>query len=369
MFATKNDGMTLTNNSFTANSTIPPRPDAQLDMAQLNAYLHEAAPEIGAVLEIGQFPGGYSNLSYGLQTESGEYVLRRPPQGAAIRSAHDMGREFRVLSLLRPHYAKVPRPILFCENEEVLGAPFYLMERIKGVVLRPGNAPQMNLAPEMLRRICENLVDNLADLHALDLRTTGLDALGRPEGYVARQVEGWVKRYRVAETDSIAAMNALADCLPAHLPPEQAPAFLHNDYKHDNILLNPNDLTEIMGVLDWEMSTVGDPLMDLGATLAYWIEAEDAPLARAYNLTWLPGNLTRREVVARYAERTRRDVSHIAFYHAFGLFKNAVIAQQIYARWKQGHSQDARFGRLLPMIVYLAEQAERAVAGTFWSPS
>ena len=343
--------------------TIPPRPDAQVDLAKLNAYLRQAAPEVGAVLDIGQFPGGYSNLSYGLRTEGGAYVLRRPPQGAAIRSAHDMGREFRVLSLLRPHYGKVPRPVVFCENEDVLGAPFYLMERIAGVVLRPGNAPQMKLPPELLRRIGENLVDNLATLHALDIHTTGLAALGKPDGYVSRQVEGWIKRYRAAETDTIPAMDALTQWLPAHLPPEQAPAFLHNDYKHDNILLNPSDLTDILGVLDWGMSTVGDPLMDLGATLAYWIEPEDAPLARAYNLTWLPGNLSRREVVERYAARTGRDVSHIAFYHAFGLFKNAVIAQQIYARWKQGHSQDARFGRLLPMIEYLAETGSAVLAG------
>lgn len=343
--------------------TIPPRPDAQVDIAKLNAYLRQAAPEVGELLDIGQFPGGYSNLSYSLRAEGGAYVLRRPPQGATIRSAHDMGREFRVLSLLRPHYAKVPRPVVFCENEDVLGVPFYLMERIEGVVLRPGNAPQMNLPPDLLRRTGENLVDNLADLHALDIHSTGLAALGKPEGYVSRQVEGWIKRYRAAETDTIPAMDALTRWLAAHLPPEQAPAFLHNDYKHDNILLNSNDLTDILGVLDWEMSTVGDPLMDLGATLAYWIEAEDAPLARAYNLTWLPGNLSRRAVVERYAARTGRDVSHIAFYHAFGLFKNAVIAQQIYARWKQGHSQDARFGRLLPMIGYLAEQGAQAMGG------
>jgi aminoglycoside phosphotransferase (APT) family kinase protein len=344
---------------------VPPRPDAQLDAAKLDAYLRLAAPEVGQVLEIRQFPGGFSNLTYSLLAEGGTFVLRRPPEGAAIRSAHDMGREFRVLSLLRPHYGKVPRPVVFCENEEVLGAPFYLMERIEGAVLRPANAAQMELPPALLRRIGENLVDNLAALHSLDIQATGLAALGKPEGYVARQVEGWAKRYRAAQTDTLPAMEALTDWLPAHLPPEQAPAFLHNDYKHDNILLNANDLAEIKGVLDWEMSTVGDPLMDLGATLAYWVEAGDAPLARSYNLTWLPGNLSRREVTERYAARTGRDVSHIAFYHAFGLFKNAVIAQQIYARWKQGHSQDARFGRLLPMIEHLAEQAERAVREGF----
>ncbi len=341
----------------------PVRPEESIDLGGLNAFLQENAPGIGDILEIRQFPGGFSNLTYSLRTANAEYVLRRPPHGANIKSAHDMGREFRVLSLLKDHYAKIPRPVVFCENEAVLGAPFYVMERVQGLILRAHTAPKMGLSPEQMRRSSEALIDNLADLHALDIEATGLAQLGKPEGYVQRQVEGWIKRYYQAQTDALPHMDAMAQWLPAHLPPEQAPAFLHNDYKYDNVLLNPDDLGDIRGVLDWEMSTVGDPLMDLGAALAYWSDADDAPAYRQFNLTWLPGCLTRQAVTERYATRSGRDVQHIGFYHAFGLFKNAVIAQQIYARWKAGHSQDARFGQLLPVIEALAGKAVGTVGG------
>ncbi|MFN7115238.1 MAG: phosphotransferase family protein, partial [Saprospiraceae bacterium] len=206
-----------------------------------------------------------------------------------------------------------------------------------------------------------SIVDNQVLLHSLNIETTGLIQLGKPEGYVQRQVEGWIKRYYNAETDKIADLDAVAQWMQTHQPPEQAPAFLHNDYKHDNIILNPNDLSEILGVLDWEMATVGDPLMDLGATLAYWTEANDPEALKLFNLTWLPGNFTRQEVVARYAEKSGRDLSNIIFYYVFGLYKNAVIAQQIYARWKQGHSKDARFGALLPVIQTMGSKAVRAI--------
>lgn len=329
----------------------------QIDLVLLNQYLKEHAPIIGEVKEIGRFTGGYSNLTYSLQTDTSEWVLRKPPRGAEIKSAHDMGREFRVLSLLKPHYAKVPTPIIYCENTDIIGSPFYVMEKLSGTILRAGNAPKMNLSPETLSSISAAMVDNLVDLHALDIQHTGLDQLGKPEGYVLRQVEGWTKRYYAAETDQIKEMDAVANWVKENLPIPQAPAFLHNDYKHDNLILDSNDLTQIIGVLDWEMSTVGDPLMDLGATLAYWFEDGEGDVFKIYNLTWLPGNFTRKEFIERYAEKSGRDLSDIKFYYVFGLFKNAVIAQQIYHRWKTGNSSDARFGALLPMIKMLAEKA------------
>lgn len=332
-----------------------------INLPGLQAFLDERAPYIGKVWSVSQFGGGFSNLTYCLHTVGRDYVLRRPPQGAAIQSAHDMSREFRVLSLLQGHYQPIPTPILYCENTEVIGAEFYLMERLQGVILRPSNTPQMNLAPELLRQIAASVVDNLVALHALDIEATGLAQLGRPEGYVERQVEGWIKRYRLAETDSISAMNSVAKWIAEHLPSSQQPTLLHNDYKYDNVLLDPDDLTQVRGVLDWEMATVGDPLMDVGAMLAYWMETGDGETARHYNITWLPGQPTRQEVVDHYARQSGRYLSGIMFYYVFGLFKNAVIAQQIYARWKQGHSQDARFGRLLPLVVELAERAEKAL--------
>jgi aminoglycoside phosphotransferase (APT) family kinase protein len=341
-------------------STVPIQPGEGPDPIRLQAYLQ--AP-VGTILNISRFPGGYSNLTYCLHTAAGDFVLRRPPAGANIQSAHDMGREFRVLTLLKPHYTLVPEPVLYCDDPEVIGAPFFVMRRLDGVILRAHDTPGLNLAPTLLRQIGEALVDNLAALHALEIQATGLVQLGKPEGYVQRQVTGWIKRYADAATDSIPAMEWITNWLPEHLPGPQTPALLHNDYKHDNLVLDPANLTRILGVLDWEMATVGDPLMDLGATLAYWMEAEDNETSRRYNMTWLPGNLTRQEVVARYAAASGRDVSDILFYYVFGLFKNAAIAQQIYVRWKRGLTRDARFGMLLPMIVELAEKAEKAVAG------
>ena len=344
----------------------PVRPGEELDRTALNAYLNQHAPEMDDVLEIRQFGGGFSNLTYALTTILGDYVLRRPPVGANIKGGHDMGREFRVLSLLRGHYAKIPNPVVYCDDDTVIGAPFYIMERVSGLILRAPMAPTLNIAPDRMLHLSDCLIDNLVDIHALDIQATGLAQLGKPDGYVQRQVEGWIKRYRNAETDDIPAMNAVGAWLPDNYPPDQRPTFIHNDYKFDNVILAPDPetgepLPDIRGVLDWEMATVGDPLMDLGGSLAYWSEAGDTPAHRAFNLTWLPGNLTRQEVVVRYAEKSGRDVSHILFYYVFGLYKNAVIAQQIYARWKQGHSQDERFGRIFPMIVEVANKAQQAI--------
>ncbi len=342
-------------------STVATRAGEEPDKVNLNKYFHEAAPAIGEVLDITQFPGGFSNLTYCLKTTKGEFVLRRPPFGANIKSAHDMGREFRVLSLLKDHYSKIPHPFLYCESTDVIGSPFYIMTRINGVILRAANAPKLKLSPEILRKTSEALVDNLVSLHGLNIHSTGLEQLGKPEGYVLRQVEGWTKRYYQAETDKIETLDTIAEWLKQNMPAEQTPAFLHNDYKYDNVVLDPNDLSNILGVLDWEMATVGEPLMDLGGTLAYWSESRDTDEVKFFNLTWLPGNLTREEVVNRYAEKSGRDISNILFYYLFGLYKNAVIAQQIYARWKQGHTKDARFGGLLPVIKGLGVKAQLAL--------
>ncbi len=347
-------------------NTVPLKQEEHIDIDRLNQYLQQYAPQTGMIKEIGRFTGGYSNLTYLLQTENKEYVLRKPPAGAHIKSAHDMGREFRVLSLLKPYYAKVPTPIVYCEATDIVGSPFYVMEKLPGIILRAGNAPKMNIPPETFHKLSEALVDNLVALHSLDIKATGLDQLGKPEGYVERQVEGWIKRYYAAETDKIGSMNAVAEWMQQYQPKQQVPAFLHNDYKYDNLLVNPGDLTEIIGVLDWEMSTVGDPLMDLGATLAYWFEDGEGDMFKLYNLSWLPGNFSRKQIVARYAEKSGRDLSDINFYYIFGLFKNAVIAQQIYHRWKQGLTRDARFGALLPMIQLLAEKADASTTNPGW---
>ncbi len=338
---------------------IPVRPGEELNATALQEFLNDHT-DIGHIQEIRQFPSGFSNLTYALTTTAGEFILRRPPFGAKIKSAHDMGREFQVLTGLRPHFPRVPRPVVFTEDESVLGAPFYIMSRLPGVILRAHHA-RAGLAPTLLKALSENMVDQLVAIHAIDVQSSGLIHLGKPEGYVQRQVTGWVTRYEKSATDVIPEMDRVANWIQSHIPPSSPACFLHNDFKYDNVVLDARHLTEIVGVLDWEMATVGDPLMDLGATLAYWCEAEDAPITRMFNISWLPGNLTRQQVVERYREKSKRDVGNMAFYYAFGLFKNAVIAQQIYARWKAGYSSDPRFGSLIDAVKGLAAQAEHAI--------
>ncbi|NOT76391.1 MAG: phosphotransferase family protein [Cyclobacteriaceae bacterium] len=345
---------------ISSDQPVSVRQGEEIDLKSLNKHLKENS-SIGFVTEQKQFPGGYSNLTYLLTTGQGEYVLRRPPAGAAIKSAHDMGREFNVLSLLKNSYSRIPAPIIYCQDEKIIGSTFYIMERIKGVILRPSSVKEIRVTSSEMRKISESLVDNLAALHSLDIAKTNLSQLGKPEGYVQRQVEGWTKRYIAAQTDPITQMDEISAWLSANLPAEVKPTLLHNDYKYDNLVLNSNDLSEIIGVLDWEMATVGDPGMDLGASLAYWAEEGDGDLAKVFNISWLPGNLTRKEVVERYTEKSGRMIINPVFYYVFGLYKNAVIAQQIYARWKQGHSKDGRFGTLIHVIKDLARRGANAI--------
>ena len=340
------------------------RPGEEIDLVSLNRYLLSSDALLSPVAEVRQFPGGYSNLTYLLKTQGEkEYVLRRPPFGAEhIKGGHDMTREYRVLRMIQDAgYAKIPEPILLCDDLEVMGCPFYVMERVAGVILRAQTAAQLNLSPDQLRATSEALVDNLVDLHALDLEATGLSQLGKPGGYVTRQVAGWYRRYLVAQTDNLPVMTQLYQWLSENMPTENKPTLIHNDYKYDNLVLSPIDLSQILAVLDWEMCTIGDPLMDVGTALSYWAEADDGSFERSFNLTWLPGNLTRREFANRYAAKSGRDLSNILYYYVFGLFKNAVVIQQIYYRWKQGLTQDARFAGLLVGIKSLSAKAEQAV--------
>ncbi len=344
---------------MTIDQPVDVRKGEELDLAALNSFLLDKT-SIGPILTQKQFPGGYSNLTYLLTTAEKEYILRRPPFGAAIKSAHDMGREYKVLSLVQAHYNKVPRPIILCEDLNVLSTPFYIMERISGVILRPSMANEVDIAPTPMKEISEALIDNLVLLHSLDIVNTGLSQLGKPEGYIQRQVEGWGKRYVNAQTDKIESLESIIQWLSSHIPAETTPVLLHNDYKYDNLVLDPTEMRKIVGVLDWEMATVGDPWMDVGASLAYWAEAGDDPLAKVFNLSWLPGNLTRREFVERYMIKSGRTANPV-FYYVFGLYKNAVIAQQIYARWKQGHSKDPRFGQLIHVIHNLGKRGVAAI--------
>ncbi len=342
----------------------PVRAGEQLDSARLQAYLASHLPGAEGPLAVEQFPHGHSNLTYLIRLGDQEWVLRRPPFGNRVKTAHDMGREYRILSRLCRVYEPAPAPALYCEDESVLGAPFYLMERRKGVILRGTPPPDRPIPPELVRRLCETLVDNIALLHGLDYHAAGLDDLGKPQGYVDRQVTGWIKRYQDARTDDIPDVERTAAWLAGNRPAESAGATLiHNDFKFDNLVLDPNDLTRIVAVLDWEMATIGDPLMDLGTTLAYWTKASDPEPLHQFIVgpTTQPGSLSRRELVERYGQTTGRDVSNMLFCYVCGLFKVAVIAQQIYARYVRGLTQDPRFAGFNQVVAALGLGAVRAI--------
>ena len=324
------------------------REGEELPAERLREYLGATAPLI-----IEQFPSGFSNLTYLIRTGDRELVLRRPPIGAKIKTAHDMSREYRILSHLYPVYQKVPRPLLFCDDESILGAPFYVMERVTGVILRAQKPHGLDLPSELMRRLSETFVDNLAEIHAIDYEAAGLGDLGSPQGYVKRQVEGWTKRYYNARTDDVPSIERLAEWLHQNLPADsERPALIHNDYKYDNLVLAPEDLARVMAVLDWEMATIGDPLMDFGTSLGYWVEATDPEEWQRYGfgLTSLAGSFTRTGLLEHYAWRTGRRIEDPVFYFVYGLLKIAVIVQQIYFRYQKGLTRDPRFAQLGALV-------------------
>ncbi len=337
------------------------RSGEELNTAQLESYLKQQIPDLRGTLQIQQFPSGYSNLTYCLQFGECEFVLRRPPIGAKIKTAHDMMREYRVLSGLIQTYPKVPRPLHYCDDESIIGAPFYVMERVKGVIFRAQPPAGINLSPELMRRLSEACIDNLAEIHQINYAQAGLRDLAKPEGYVGRQISGWTQRYQNALTDELPEIERVIAWLNANLPPESDATLIHNDYKYDNLVLAPNNLSQIIAVLDWEMATIGDPLMDLGTTLGYWVEPDDPPEMKMFGLTHLPGNLNREQLARRYAEKSGREISNLVFYYVFGLFKIAVIVQQIYSRYRQGHTNDARFASLLYVVQACGKMAARAM--------
>lgn len=330
----------------------PVRSGEELDLGKLEAFLRSRFPSEAQGIALQQFPSGHSNLTYSVMLGAREVVLRRPPFGTKVKSAHDMGREFRVLSKLHNAYPLAPAVLLYCDDESVIGAPFYLMERMRGVILRRDPPPGFPFSAVTAHQLSEAFVDNLARLHALDYTAIGLADIGKPEGYLQRQVSGWIERYAGSKTHDFPEVEPVATWMRQHMPPAAAATLLHNDYKYDNTVLNPEKPTEIIGVLDWEMSTIGDPLTDLGTALAYWIDPNDPE--ELQQLRWGPttqdGSLSRAGLVARYAKTTGRDVSHMPFYLAFARFKVAVIVQQIYYRYHHGLTRDERFAQM-PEVV------------------
>jgi aminoglycoside phosphotransferase (APT) family kinase protein len=336
------------------------RAEEQLDLDALSRYLDGRGFSRGHKLSLEQFPGGHSNLTYLLKLEGGdEFVLRRPPLGPVAPKAHDMVREYRILCALHPVFPAAPRPQLVCEDLTVLGAPFYIMERRQGLVVRRDNPPEIGDNVNLRQRIGESLLDTLIQLHAVDVTAPSLAAIGKPEGFLERQLSGWFGRWQRARTRDSLAMDRLMDWLSAHAPAPGGAVLLHNDYKLDNVMLDPAGPARVVAVLDWEMAALGDPLIDLGILLCYWPQPGDPPqrVESISPVTAMPGWPTRAELVARYGAMTGRDVSRIAYYEIFAIFKVTVVLQQIYHRYHLGQTTDVRFASMEERVLGLIEVA------------
>ncbi len=336
------------------------RPGEEVDAGALERFFAAHVPELaGKPVHVKQFPGGHSNLTYLLTVGDREVVMRRPPFGTKVKSAHDMGREHRILRALSPVYAQAPKPLAYSEDPAVMGAPFYVMERLRGVIIRKDVPEGLGIDATKLGALCRNLVDCLADLHALDYKAIGLTDMSKGDGYVERQIKGWTERYKKSQTDEVAVVEQVAAWLERTRPADSGATLIHNDFKFDNVVLDPKEPTRILGVLDWEMSTIGDPLMDLGTFISYWVEPTDTAMMQYFRNgpSDQPGAWNRAQLVDRYRERSGRDVKRPEFYYVFGLFKTAIVIQQIYYRYRQGLTKDERFSVFGIGVQTLCEQA------------
>jgi aminoglycoside phosphotransferase (APT) family kinase protein len=339
----------------------PARPGEALDVEALDAWLRPRVPGLSGSPRVTQYTSGASNWTYRLEYASHDLVLRRPPAGTKARSAHDMGREFTVQLRLRPVFPLVPEMVACCDDPAVIGAEFYVMRRLDGVVPRARWDP--GLDPATLRRLCLAFVDTLVALHRVDPAQAGLAELGKGPGYPRRQIDGWSDRYRKARTWNVPRLQDVMAWLSARTPPDAATCVVHNDFRLDNLVLDSADPARIVGVLDWEMATLGDPLMDLGNSLAYWVEAGDDVLARATRRqpSQLPGMLTRRELVARYCELSGLRPADWAFYEVYGQFRLAAIAQQIYYRYHHRQTRNRAFRHFWLLVHYLGWRCRRRI--------
>jgi aminoglycoside phosphotransferase (APT) family kinase protein len=349
-----------------SSDTKPVRASEQLDWDALAGYVREKLAAVlgegfdaGAPLMVEQFPGGHSNLTYLLRFGTQEFVMRRPPFGPVPPKAHDMAREYRILEAVHPVYTLAPRPFLLCEDASVTGSTFYVMERRRGLVVRSEEPPGLLDRPPERRRASAAMVDALADLHAVDIEAHGLAALGKPAGFVERQVRGWNERWHGSQTTELPEMDSLAAWLIERLPTgAPVPTLVHGDFKLDNVMLDALDVGRVVGVFDWEMATVGDPLVDLGIMLGYWVHTATAMQRDTVaSVTHREGWYTRADILERYGERTGFDLTNIAFYEVFAVFKLAVVLQQIFYRYHRGQTDDPRFAALDERVAWLARIA------------
>ncbi|MDD9893819.1 MAG: phosphotransferase family protein [Gammaproteobacteria bacterium] len=339
------------------------REGEELDIAAVDAWLKPHVAGLEGQAEVTQYSGGASNWTYRLEYPSHDLILRRGPAGTKAKGAHDMGREFKVQSALKPVFPYVPAMHAFCEDDSVLGTDFYVMDRLKGIIPRANMPRELNLTPETTREICMSVIDKFVDLHKVDYQAAGLEAIGKGDGYCRRQIDGWSARYQKAKTWNVPSFKKVMRWLDDNCPDDIATCVIHNDYRFDNVVLNPDNPAEVIGVLDWEMATLGDPLMDLGNSLAYWVQEDDDFLIKAMRRqpTHLPGMLTRQEVVDYYLEKSGLQPEKWAFYEVYGLFRLAVILQQIYYRYHHKQTRNPTFKNFWIMVNYLNWRCKKLI--------
>ncbi|WMW80133.1 phosphotransferase family protein [Undibacterium cyanobacteriorum] len=343
------------------------RSGEELPMAAIEHFIKQHLPDLQGQAELEQFSGGASNLTYLLRFPDRDLILRRPPFGHKAKSAHDMLREAKIMQALKPVYPYVPTVIAACDDASVMDCDFYVMERIHGIIPRHNLPKGLVLSEAETRALCLSVLDKMIALHQIDYKAAGLESIGKGEGYVQRQMDGWSERYRKAKTDDVGDFEQVMAWLKAKMPARDvATCIIHNDFRFDNVVLNPDDITDVIGVLDWEMATLGDPLMDLGNTLAYWVQADDDAVFQSVRRqpTHLPGMLSRAEVIAYYGEKTGYRVDNFDFYAIFGLFRLAVIVQQIYYRFFHGQTTNPAFANFGKMSLYLEQRCLRLIAGS-----
>ncbi|MDG2371644.1 MAG: phosphotransferase family protein [Flavobacteriaceae bacterium] len=347
---------------YKVDQAIDVRQDELINVISLQEYLHKKLNN-NSMLELLQFPSGYSNLTYLLKMGNQNMVLRRPPHGANIKSGHDMRREFKILSALTGHFNKIPLPIIFCDDKSIIGDEFYIMEKVNGTIFR-GSQPQSDLPkPELIPKLVNSFVYTFSEIHSLKVQEIGLQDFGKPEDYVIRQVKGWIKRYNNAKTHDFDGLDKTIQWLSKNIPNNSEACLIHNDFKFDNLMFEIGDKVKVNAVLDWEMATIGDPLMDLGTSLGYWIHETDPEMIQELklNITCLKGTPSREELVHLYGENSGRSVQNILFYFVFGLFKIAGIVQQIYYRYQKGFTKDQRFKELDKGVELLGVMACQAI--------
>ncbi len=341
------------------------REEDQFDLDAVRTWLAEQGTELGDEVDVKQFGGGASNLTYSLRDGTQDLILRRPPSGQKAKGAHDMGREYRIQDGLAGVFPLVPEMVALCEDESVIGCDFYVMQRVDGIIPRRDFPPGVSLDEAQARSLCTNALEVLMDLHRIDVDATPLESMNKGEGYVERQISGWSKRFRNAHTEDIGDYEKVMTWLDEHQPKDVASCLIHNDFRFDNLVLDRDDPTKPVGVLDWEMATVGDPLMDLGGTMAYWVQDDDDEFFRMFRRqpTNLPGMLTRDEVVDYYCDRMGYSLTpeDWRFYEVYGLFRLGVIAQQIYYRFFHGQTTNEAYEIFGPAARHLEERCNAII--------